>query len=88
MKNRWAKRRELQRLLAEKTWCVIQHTGWPCNTCFHNMDLGISNNRLHELWLSTLLIRGDYTKEEIPQDDATLSKNVDQLIDLLKRNEK
>ena len=52
------------------------------------MDLGISNNRLHELWLSTLLIRGDYTKEEIPQDDATLSKNVDQLIDLLKRNEK
>ena len=64
--------------------CGIQYTGWPCNTCFHSMELGISDDRLHELWESTLLIRGDYKNGEyFYQDDETLSVNVEELIRLL-----
>ena len=75
---------ELHGLLTEKTGCASPHTGWCCNPCFHSMALGVTQKRLHELWLSTLMIRGDYSRKEIHQDDATVEANVNHLIELLK----
>jgi hypothetical protein len=86
MKDRYKKRRELQELLLKETMCGIQHTGWPCNSCFHNMDLPISDKRLHELWEATLILRGDYTTKDIPLDDKTLIERIDELIRLLKEH--
>lgn len=85
MKNRYERRRVLQDLLARETGCFIQHTGWCCNRCFHSMDFdGVSDDHLHELWQSTLLLRGDYRNgEEITQTDKQLSDNIDELIGLL-----
>jgi len=45
--------------LEKETACVIQHTGYPCNTCFHNMDLDLKED-IHEYWLAVLGFRGDY----------------------------
>lgn len=84
LKDRWFKREELKELLFSRTGCMVQHTGWPCNTCFHSMKLGIDDDHQHELWLSTLLLRGDYSKSDIDQDDETVSKNIDELIGLLR----
>jgi hypothetical protein len=48
------------------------------------MDLRISDDRLHELWYSTLLLRGDYKNGEyFTQDNKTLTKNIDELIKLV-----
>jgi hypothetical protein len=81
---RAVKRTRLKELLFKETQCRIQADGWPCNTCFHSMDLGISDDKLHELWRSTLLIRGDYENGEFfTQDEETFDKNIDQLIALL-----
>ena len=83
------KREKLKKLLLERTNCGIQHDGWPCNTCFHAMDLRIDDDKLHELWLSTLLIRGDYKNGEyFTQTEGELNENIDELIDLLKRDKK
>lgn len=84
VKNRKKKRMLLKRLLFGKTKCAIQHDGWCCNTCFHAMNLGISNDYLHELWLSTLLLRGDYKNDDnFYQSDEIINQNVDKLISLL-----
>jgi hypothetical protein len=45
--------------LANETGCTIQHTGYPCNSCFHNMDLALKED-IHEYWLAVLHSRGDY----------------------------
>tara|TARA_Y100000310_G_C20608552_1_gene776817 strand:- start:1230 stop:1523 length:294 start_codon:yes stop_codon:yes gene_type:complete len=95
MKERWLKRRQLQDLLLTELGCGIQHTGWPCNTCFHSLDLGpqVSDDQIHEFWLATLVLRGDYknivrmkdgvmVEEEMPP--AVLSENIDRLIEGLK----
>ena len=73
----------LKERLQDKTGCAAQYTGWPCNTCFHAMDLGIDVDRLHDLWLSTLLLRGDYKKADIQQDDKTFNENIEELLILL-----
>ena len=91
MKYRATKRAKLRMLLARETGCGIQHTGWPCNSCFHSMGIDASDDRIHELWCSTLQLRGDYKPEELVnedgvsvwRDDATLTKDVDELIRLL-----
>jgi uncharacterized protein YceH (UPF0502 family) len=89
MKDRNVKRSLLKKLLVKETGCRIQHTGWPCNSCFHAMSLKTDNDRLHELWGSTLLLRGDYTNGDlITQSDMELSTNIDELIRLLKRGER
>ncbi len=83
-------KKEVKELLLGETMCGIQHNGWPCNTCFHSMDLGISNDKLHELWKSVLLIRGDYNNTDpnsnsyIPQTDKEVKANIKELIILLK----
>jgi hypothetical protein len=62
----------LQLHLKKITDCDLQHTGWPCNTCFHSAvadELDLSAKRTHQLWQITLILRGDYTEEQIDQFD-------------------
>lgn len=77
------KRLKLQELLLRETSCGIQNNGWPCNSCFHAMELGVDDGKLHKLWLVTLRARGDYTNDEIPMTEAEISTSVDELIQLL-----
>lgn len=53
----------LRQKLVAKTGCSIQHTGWPCNTCFHAMDLPLKHN-IHDYWEAVLALRGDYPELE------------------------
>jgi len=58
--------------LVELSSCEIQHTGWPCNTCFHSVvgpKLGLSNDMTHELWKIILVLRGDYTEKQIQKNE-------------------
>ena len=70
---------KLKRRLAKMAGCSTQHNGWPCNTCFHALDLGLSGYELHQLWLSVLLYRGDYKRRDIIDEtkeitDSNISK--------------
>lgn len=67
-----------------KTGCGAQYKGFPCNTCFHSMELGIENDKLHELWEATLLYRGDYTTTEIPMTKEEMMDRINQLTNLLR----
>ena len=57
-------KRLLKQKLFKHTHCAIQHTGWPCNTCFHNLKLPLKED-IHEYWLAVLAYRGDYP--ELPK---------------------
>ena len=50
---------KLQNKLEVETMCTIQHTGWPCNSCFHSMNLQLKED-IHKYWEAVLDIRGDY----------------------------
>ena len=50
----------LRLALVNKTGCATQHTGWPCNTCFHAMDVKGLKHPIHDYWVATLAVRGDY----------------------------
>lgn len=85
MKQRYFKRRILKNLLVDKTLCSAQHTGWPCNTCFHAMKLGIDGDRLHTLWEATLLLRGDYNMNEynLYRSPEQFESEINEIIELL-----
>ena len=51
----------LKRALKKKTYCAIQHDGWPCGTCFFFMSGTLTNQD----WQALLLYRGDYKKEDL-----------------------
>lgn len=76
-------RLQLQKALVDATGCSTQHDGWPCNSCFHNLELGITADRLHELWGSALAFRGDYSPIEVEQTPDTIKANIDELNNLL-----
>ena len=57
----------VEKKLAIKTGCTIQHTGWSCNSCFHNMEIDLKED-IHEYWLAVLSFRGDYP-ELPPRED-------------------
>lgn len=47
--------------------CKIQE-GNPCNSCFHSIDLGLSDDINHLLWIVHLCLRGEddeYTEESV-----------------------
>lgn len=48
----------LRNRLGRKTGCGVQR-GWPCNTCFHAMQLNLKHD-IHEYWKAVLAYRGDY----------------------------
>jgi hypothetical protein len=50
-------------LFADKTGCGIQHSGCPCNTCFHH--IGNEVDFRHICWLIVLGLRGDYDTSEL-----------------------
>jgi len=52
-------REKMKNELFEKTGCDIQHDGWCCNTCFHNLNLDLKED-IHEYWEAVLALRGDY----------------------------
>lgn len=43
--------------------CNIQHTGWPCRTCFNTMFP--ERDRNDSLWAAVLAFRGDYDNQLI-----------------------
>ena len=54
--------------------CNIQHDGWPCNTCFHQLELPLKED-IHSYWIATLAYRGDYPDiEQEPQLVSDLYK--------------
>ena len=67
--------------LQEKTGCSAQHTGWSCNSCFHNMTIDLKED-IHQYWLAVLSFRGDYLdynwdKEGI--DTSNFAKLIEEL---------
>ena len=52
---------ELSDSLYSETMCGIQYGGFPCNSCFHSIDLDLKKD-IHEYWLAVLAFRGDYPK--------------------------
>ena len=53
--------------------CAIQHDGWPCNSCFHELFS-------HDEWLAVLAYRGDYP--ELPRNDKVLTELSKKLLSL------
>ena len=47
------------KLVLATSGCDAQHDGWPCNTCFHALDLDLKND-IHDYWEAVLAYRGDY----------------------------
>lgn len=58
---------ELRKKLVKKTNCSTQHTGWPCNTCFHAMRIKLKKD-IHEYWGAVLKVRGDYNDYDFTRD--------------------
>ena len=50
---------DLKKNLLKKTCCAVQHDGWSCNSCFHNIEIKLKDN-IHQYWLAVLFFRGDY----------------------------
>ena len=61
---------KLQNKLEIETMCTIQHTGWPCNSCFHSMNLKLKED-IHKYWEAVLDIRGDYNEYDWEDTDVT-----------------
>ena len=66
--------KELKRKLNLYIGCGVQHTGWPCNSCFHSMDLDLKHD-IHDYWEAVLDLRGDYDdydwEKEWPDEDTS-----------------
>jgi hypothetical protein len=76
-------RRKLKSALVKITGgCSIQHDGWPCNSCFHCIDLELKEN-IHEYWLAVLAYRGDY--DDIPSRMDLLDELMEKLEEVLSR---
>ena len=74
----------LKQLLAKFSGCEEQHTGWSCNTCFHNMELPLKEN-IHQYWLAVLFFRGDYLDcdwEDVGDNDMQISEFPKLLLEL------
>ena len=76
-------RKHIKAQLFKITQCDVQHDGWPCNTCFHAIDFGIDADKQHELWLSLLAYRGDYTLADVEQSEDTMLDNMHALNNMI-----
>lgn len=59
--------------------CAIQHTGWPCGSCFFEgmRADGVSNRRAGHWWHAVLIYRGDYgayVKDDVARLCSSLRK--------------
>jgi hypothetical protein len=55
---------ELKALLFKATRCRMQHTGWPCGTCFFAMQKR-KGQLTNKHWQAVLFYRGDYKREDL-----------------------
>ena len=60
----------MQIKLEAELGCTIQHDGWPCNSCFHSMDLDLKHD-IHDYWEAVLDLRGDYDDFNWPIETDT-----------------
>ena len=52
---------KVKAILGDLTGCVIQHTGWPCGTCFAAARPAMfTEDEWGEMWHAVLALRGDY----------------------------
>ena len=66
----------LQEKLENRTMCSIQYSGYPCNSCFHALDLDLKEN-IHNYWLAVLSYRGDYP--ELPNKPNLIKELLNKL---------
>ena len=82
-------REELRDKLVDEIGCGAQHDGWPCNTCFHDMDKSRMEMRLehhvHDYWEAVLDFRGDYDDYNWPieTDTSRFPELIEELYDKL-----
>ena len=62
----------LKKLLGQELGCYIQHTGYPCRSCFHTIHIARLSEDIHEYWLAVLWKRGDY--KDFDWGDTDVSK--------------
>jgi hypothetical protein len=59
-------KKQLINIIAERAGCEIQYNGCPCNTCSHSWACKELGDELgHNFWEIILVLRGDYSKEDI-----------------------
>ena len=73
-------KKDLKSALVKKTGCRIQHTGWPCGTCFFSISEKLTNKD----WQSLLFFRGDYKKEDLDNLPKDIEKNITKIYNLVK----
>ena len=74
-------RSELKSALAKATGCKVQHTGWPCGTCFFAMGKGRERPLTNKHWQAVLLTRGDSKREQLDN----LPKNINRALETVMR---
>ena len=64
--------RKLIDMAANGAGCAIQYNSCPCNTCFHSWaetELDLSPELAHMFWLVVLALRGDYSQDELIENN-------------------
>ena len=65
----------IKQKLKRELGCTSQHTGYPCNSCFHSMDGEWDlKEDIHQYWLAVLSARGDYNDFNEWEDETDVSK--------------
>jgi hypothetical protein len=64
---------QLKKALYRKTQCNIQHTGWPCGTCFFGV---LSRKMTNQDWQALLLFRGDYKRTDLDNLPKDIGKSI------------
>ena len=72
------KKIELKNILNKKLGCKIQHTGWPCGTCFFSMSQKLTNQD----WQTLLLFRGDYKKSDLTNLPENQEKTIQKIVEI------
>jgi hypothetical protein len=75
-------KKQLKTALRKATGCRIQHTGWPCGTCFFS----ISDKLTNKDWQAVLLFRGDYKRKELNNLPKDINKSLEKVLSLCNEN--
>ncbi len=68
----------LKNALRKATGCTIQHTGWPCGTCFFAINKKLTNQD----WQAVLLFRGDYEKSDLDNLPKNIPATLEKVLSL------
>ncbi len=72
------KKTKMRKALREATGCTIQHTGYPCGTCFFALSEELTNQD----WQALLLFRGDYKRENLDNLPDDVEQSLDNIYTL------